>query len=241
MTVKLNSLKVESQIARQKDCLFVTGKRETVNFLAVDSCCNSCSSCRRVATKERCKSRHCSSSRKKICEQCFLCRSHEFCNKYHKCSNCCSGSTCRGKIAPVLGKVDSTGGQSKSYNSPQVRLHSLLLVLAKFDKITHRHKLLCQSPQEALHRKLYLSEALHQLMNKNAVEPVATQTFLGFYYKLFLVPKPNNQWRSILDLSTLNKFLKTESFQLETPETIRTSLQVGEWVTSIDFKDTSKY
>ena len=41
----------------------------------------------------------------------------------------------------------------------------------------------------------------------------------------------------ILDLSTLNTFLNTESFKMETPETIRTSLQSGEWVTSIDFKD----
>ena len=54
---------------------------------------------------------------------------------------------------------------------------------------------------------------------------------------LFLVPKPNNRWRPILDLSTLNTFLNTELFKMETPETIRTSLQVGEWVTSMDFKD----
>ena len=75
-------------------------------------------------------------------------------------------------------------------------------------------------------------------MNKNAVEPVENQNSLGFYNRLFLVPKPNNRWRPILDLSTLNTFLNTESFKIETPETIRTSLQAGEWVTSIDFKDT---
>ena len=40
-----------------------------------------------------------------------------------------------------------------------------------------------------------------------------------------------------MDLSTLNTFLNTESFKMETPETIRTSLQTGEWVTSIDFED----
>ena len=75
-------------------------------------------------------------------------------------------------------------------------------------------------------------------MNTIAVEPVANQNSLGFYNWLFLVPKPNNRWRPILDLSTLNTFLNTESFKMETQETIRTSLQVGEWVTSIDFKDT---
>ena len=87
------------------------------------------------------------------------------------------------------------------------------------------------------HRKSYLLEALHQLIAKNAVELVKHQTSLGFFNRLFLVPKPNNKWRPILDLSKLILFLKTEKFKMETPETIRTSLQQGEWVTSIDFKD----
>ena len=86
-------------------------------------------------------------------------------------------------------------------------------------------------------KQAFLVEALHQLINKNAVEPVENPNSLGFYNRLFLVPKPNNRWRPILDLSTLNTFLNTESFKMETPEIIRTSLQSGEWVTSIDFKD----
>ena len=87
------------------------------------------------------------------------------------------------------------------------------------------------------HRNSYLMEALHQLIDKNAVELVHNPTSLGFFNRLFLVPKPNNKWRPILDLSNLNPFLKVEKFKMETPETIRTSLQQGEWVTSIDFKD----
>ena len=87
------------------------------------------------------------------------------------------------------------------------------------------------------HRNSYLLEALHQLIAKNAVELVRNQTSLGFFNRQFLVPKPNNKWRPILDLSKLNLFLKAEKFKMETPETIRTSLQQGEWVTSIDFKD----
>ena len=86
-------------------------------------------------------------------------------------------------------------------------------------------------------RQSLLLEAMAQLTNKNAVEQITNQSSLGFYNRLFLVPKPNNWWRPILDLSTLNTFLNTESFKMETPETIRSSLQVGEWVTSIDFKD----
>ena len=87
------------------------------------------------------------------------------------------------------------------------------------------------------HRDSYLMEALHQLIDKNAVELVQNQKSLGFFNRLFLVPKPNNRWRPILDLSKLNLFLKVEKFKMETPETIRSSLQQGEWVTSIDFQD----
>ena len=87
------------------------------------------------------------------------------------------------------------------------------------------------------HRDSYLMEALHQLIDKNAVELVQNQKSPGFFNRLFLVPKPNNRWRPILDLSKLNLFLKVEKFKMETPETIRSSLQQGEWVTSIDFQD----
>ena len=60
------------------------------------------------------------------------------------------------------------------------------------------------------HRKFYVLEALPQLTSKNVVELVKNQEPLGFYNGLFLVPKPNNKWRPILDLDNLNKFLKTE-------------------------------
>ena len=111
-------------------------------------------------------------------------------------------------------------------------LHTPLPVQTPLDKVTDCNKQLPHPTKQS-----FLLEALYQLINKNAVEPVDNPNSLGFYNWLFLVPKPNNRWRPILDLSTLNTFLNTGSFKMETPETIRTSLQVGEWVTSIDFKD----
>ena len=68
------------------------------------------------------------------------------------------------------------------------------------------------------HRNSYLLEALHQLIDKNAIELVHNQTSLGFFNRLFLVPKPSNKWRLILDLSKLNLFLKVEKFKMETPK-----------------------
>ena len=39
---------------------------------------------------------------------------------------------------------------------------------------------------------------------------------LSFFNRLFLVPKPNNKWSPILDLSSLNKYLKSEKFKMNT-------------------------
>ena len=86
-------------------------------------------------------------------------------------------------------------------------------------------------------RNLYLKEALQALLQKEAVEMVRVRTSLAFFNRLFIVPKPNQRWRPVLDLSALNKFLSVKTFKMETPETIRISLQQGEWVTSLDFSD----
>ena len=83
----------------------------------------------------------------------------------------------------------------------------------------------------------FLKEALLSLMNKLVVEKVVIKSSLAFYSRLFLVPKPNRKWRPILDLSQLNLYLSTNTFKMETPETIQLSLQTGEWVTSLDFSD----
>ena len=92
------------------------------------------------------------------------------------------------------------------------------------------HQLLCTSSQEPLP-----VGGIASADKQNTVELVKNQESLAFYNQLFLIPKPNNKWIPVLDL---HKFLKAEKFKMETPETIRTSLQTGEWVTSIDFKDT---
>ena len=83
----------------------------------------------------------------------------------------------------------------------------------------------------------HIKDSLQALIQKQAVEKVTTPSSLAFYNRLFLVPKPNNKWRPILDLSRLNCYLATSSFKMETPETIRLSIQKGEWVTSLDFSD----
>ena len=97
--------------------------------------------------------------------------------------------------------------------------------------------LLIVSEYKALPKDQALADCIQSLLSKNAIERVENVKSLGFYSCLFLVPKPHQKWRPVIDLSRLNTFLHVEKFKMETPESIRTSLIPGEWVSSIDLSD----
>ena len=82
-----------------------------------------------------------------------------------------------------------------------------------------------------------LTGVIQDLVEKRAIQLVRNQHSIGYYSRLFLVPKPGNKWRPVIDLSHLNTFLDVQKFKMETPESIRSSLCQGEWVTSIDLQD----
>ena len=93
------------------------------------------------------------------------------------------------------------------------------------------------SEYKAQQKDQALATCIQSLLSKNAIERVENVKSLGFYSRLFLVPKPHQRWRPVIDLSRLNTFLHVEKFKMETPESIRTSLVPGEWVSSIDLLD----
>ena len=93
------------------------------------------------------------------------------------------------------------------------------------------------SEYKALPKDQALADCIQSLLSKNAIKRVENVKSLGFYSRLFLVPKPHQRWRPVRDLSRLNTFLHVEKFKMETPESIRTSLIPGEWVSSIDLLD----
>ena len=134
--------------------------------------------------------------------RCFLCRSLEFCKYCHKCPNCCRKSTCRGKGTSIWGEMGISGFESKINHNTERGLHPPL-----WFKPNLTRSLTVISNYVNPQRQSHNLEALYQLTDKNAMEPVANQNTLGFYNRLFLVPKPNNLWRPVLDLSTLNTFL----------------------------------
>jgi len=82
-----------------------------------------------------------------------------------------------------------------------------------------------------------LRQSVQDMLVKKAIEPVTNSYSEGFYSRLFLVPKKTGEWRPVIDLSALNKFVECPTFKMDTPEHVRASLQPGMWVTSIDLKD----
>ena len=206
------------------------------NFTCKLFCCKSCSFYARAFVKERCKSwRHSLLSERvqiKICERCFLCNSIVLCKTCNKCQKCCPNLPVMARLQNYWQTWLDLGAGPKVV---QILREGYTLPFRIWPKLTRSPTII--SCYVNPHRNLYLLEALYQLIDKNALEVVDSQRSPGFFNRLFLVPKPNNKWRPILDQSKLNLFLKAEKFKMETPETIRTSLQQGEWVTSIDFKD----
>ena len=81
-----------------------------------------------------------------------------------------------------------------------------------------------------------LREQLQILITKDAVEEVHDHS-PGFYSRLFLAPKKGGEWRPVIDLSTLNRFMVSPHFKMETPTSILQATQPGQWATSLDLKD----
>ena len=64
-------------------------------------------------------------------------------------------------------------------------------------------------------RGVALNQELQDLLRKGAVEPSPQSP--GFYSRLFLVKKASGPWRPIIDLSTLNDYITSSRFHMETP------------------------
>ena len=82
-----------------------------------------------------------------------------------------------------------------------------------------------------------LDEEVSSLLAKGAVSVVENPASPGFYGRLFLVPKASGGFRPVLDLSSLNEFLKQEHFKMETPASIRESIRQNDWACKVDLSD----
>ena len=78
----------------------------------------------------------------------------------------------------------------------------------------HPLSLPAYSPQSI--KGVALTQELQNLLRKGAVEPAPQSP--GFYSRLFLVQKASGSWRPIIDLSTLNDYVTSSHFHMETPQ-----------------------
>ena len=97
----------------------------------------------------------------------------------------------------------------------------------------HPLSLPAYSPQSI--RGVALTQELQDLLRKGAVEPAPQSP--GFYSRLFLVQKASGSWRPIIDLSTLNNYITSAHFHMETPRSVLNSICPGDWMISLDLQD----
>ena len=78
----------------------------------------------------------------------------------------------------------------------------------------------------------FLREEIENLLNKRALERVQNPGTPGFYSRIFLVPKKNGKLRLIIDLSLLNRYIKKQSFKMETVKSLRQAMRLNDWAVS---------
>ena len=77
-----------------------------------------------------------------------------------------------------------------------------------------------------------------EVHKKRAVETVPNPGTPGFYSRIFLVPKKNGKLGPIIDLFLLNRYIKKQSFKMETVKSVRNSMANNAWAVTIDPTDT---
>ena len=82
-----------------------------------------------------------------------------------------------------------------------------------------------------------LQQAVDALLMKGAIERITNVMSLGFYSRLFLVPKKTGDLRPVIDLSTLNRHMVVPHFKMETQGSVRSAIRSQEWAVSIDIRD----
>ena len=82
-----------------------------------------------------------------------------------------------------------------------------------------------------------LQQAVDALLMKGAIERVTNVRSLGFYSRLFLVPKKTGDLQPVIDLSTLNRHMVVPHFKMETQGSVRSAIRSQEWAVSIDIRD----
>ena len=88
-------------------------------------------------------------------------------------------------------------------------------------------------------KRLALEGEISSLLQKRAIYAAPMQgARTGFMSTFFLVPKKEvGEWRPILNLKPLNRFIRPQRFRMETLRTILESIVTPAWGASLDLRD----
>ena len=85
-------------------------------------------------------------------------------------------------------------------------------------------------------QSLALRQEIEKMLAKGALE-IIPDPGPGFYSRLFLVEKATGGWRPVIDLSTLNTFIRQTPFKMETVASVLNAVQENDLLASLDLKD----
>ena len=80
-----------------------------------------------------------------------------------------------------------------------------------------------------------LSKEIQSLVQKAAI--IRTLKTDGFFSPIFIVPKKDGGWRSVLNLKALNRYIHTPHFKMEGIASVKDVLQSGDYMGKLDLKD----
>jgi len=149
-------------------------------------------------------------------------------------------------VPPVLNQQLPVGGRLSAFVSEWIRIGADKWVIKTLQEgyripfsslppLTITPKSRAQYAHDKVRRES-LNQAVLDMVEKGAIEAVQSPD-PGFYSRIFLVPKPGNRWRPVIDLSALNAHIPCPSFKMETPVSVLRAVRKGQWLTSLDLSD----
>lgn len=81
-----------------------------------------------------------------------------------------------------------------------------------------------------------LSQEVENLAAKEAIQSVPNDRE-GYTSPIFLVPKSDGSWRPVINLKSLNRYVVTRHFKMESIRTVKGLMQKGDWLVKLDLKD----
>ena len=81
-----------------------------------------------------------------------------------------------------------------------------------------------------------LSQEVDTLYRKGAIAPIP-RSQERFISPVFLVPKSDESWRTVVNLKALNRFVSAPHFKMESIRTVKGLIRQGDWMAKLDLKD----